>query len=58
MLYRTNHPGFGTATLVLPFIPATAASLVFLKRKKQQEEGEEEDAEEDDGEEEHLGLQM
>ena len=39
MLFRANHPGFGTATLVLPFIPATAASLVFLKRKDQQEEG-------------------
>ena len=39
MLFREGDPGFGTATLVLPFIPATAALLVFLKRKDQQEEG-------------------
>ena len=39
MHFREGDPGFGTATLVLPFIPATAASLVYLKRKDQQEEG-------------------
>ena len=55
MLFREGHPGFGIATLVLPFVPATAASLVFLKRKKQQEEDEEEDDDEDDDEEEEEG---
>ena len=30
--FRNDDPGFGTATLVLPFLPAIAATLIFWKR--------------------------
>ena len=33
-----GNPGFGTATLVLPFLPATAAGLLFLRRGGQNDE--------------------
>ena len=35
-----GNPGFGTATLVLPFLPATVAGLLFLRRGGQNDEDE------------------
>ena len=38
LIFRNGHYAFGTATLVLPCLPAIVASLLFLKRKGQQNE--------------------
>ena len=40
IFFSNGDFGFGTATLVLPFLPAMAATLLFLKRRGQQEEDE------------------
>ena len=38
IFFSNGDVAFGTATLVLPFLPAVAATMMFLKRRGQEDE--------------------